>query len=71
MMRSHRVPNSIAWMKYPSYIAIFWKAPIERARVKDARPYEVKLGNELSQRLREKTRRFILRRTKESVNSQA
>ena len=47
-----------------------YQKPIETARVKDARPRDIKLGNELSKHLRELTSRYILRRTKAHVNGQ-
>ena len=47
-----------------------FQQPIEKARVKDARPYEIRLGNELSKQLRELTSPYILRRTKAHVNAQ-
>lgn len=47
-----------------------FQQPIERARVKDAKPYDIKKGNELSKQLREITGRYILRRTKAHVNEQ-
>ena len=47
-----------------------FQLPIEKARVKDAQPYHIRLGNELSRQLRELTCPYILRRTKAHVNEQ-
>ena len=44
---------------------------IEKGRTKDARPYEIKLSNQLSLELRQTTGPWVLRRTKAQVQEEA
>ena len=54
-------------MKYS--LETCYQNPIERARTKDARPYEKSLGNRMNEDLLNQTSKWILRRTKDEINA--
>ena len=46
-----------------------YKGPIERARTKNSTPSEIRFGNSQAEKLSARTKKFILRRTKEGLNA--